>query len=229
MTDFLLDAIRTASRGGPLSRPLRSTIGSTSLKTPALHSTVSQIVTKAQEVGDPREVYDHLRDLKKFPRKTLKFAEDLRPPYVGTWSRPSTIVGPRTPFGMDPVIDYSIDEGLDWEEEPAEENIDAMEEDEQSADEDDEESLLGDWLVGDDEVEFVEDGSASPSKKSPGGNDMALLDKQARARDAHESAVAKRRIEKLVPFTKGPIWETRYAEIPWKGFEAYQICFINGE
>lgn len=205
--------------------------GTITLKTPALHSSVAQIVAKAQEVGDPREVYDHLRDLAKFPRKTLKFAEDLRPPYVGTWSRPSAIVGPRTPFGMDPVIDYSIDEGLDWEEDPAEENIDAIDEDEQSADEDDEESLLGDWLVGDDEIEFVQDTSTSPSKQQhvqPLSGDMALLDKQARAKEVHETALAKRKVDKLVPFTKGPIWETQYAQMQWKGFESYKICFING-
>jgi hypothetical protein len=92
-TDFLKDAIRTARRHAPLSRPLprivplpaasTSTQKIATLKTPALYSTVNQIVAQAQEVGDPREVYENLKDLTKFPRKVLKFAEDLRPPYVG--------------------------------------------------------------------------------------------------------------------------------------------------
>lgn len=52
-------------------------------KTETLFCTIPDLVDRAQEAEDPRLVYSHLKDLDKFPRKTLKFEEDLRPPYSG--------------------------------------------------------------------------------------------------------------------------------------------------
>lgn len=52
-------------------------------KTETLFCTIPDLVDRAQEAEDPRLVYSHLKDLEKFPRKTLKFEEDLRPPYSG--------------------------------------------------------------------------------------------------------------------------------------------------
>jgi chromatin assembly factor 1 subunit A len=118
---------------------------------------------------------------------------------------------------------------LDWEEENAEEDInEGAEEEEESGDDEDDNSLLGDWLVGDDEIEFVDDGSGSPVKTTGDDVHASMLDKQARAKEAYEQAVAKRKVEKVVPFTKGPIWETQYGKVEWVGFEAYRICFLNG-
>jgi hypothetical protein len=52
-------------------------------KTETLFCTIPDLVDRAQEAEDPRLVYSHLKDLEKFPRKTFKFDEDLRPPYSG--------------------------------------------------------------------------------------------------------------------------------------------------
>ncbi len=87
-SDFVADVIDCVTRRHTLSRPLRARSSdkrdaSVHGKTPTLYATVSQLVARAQEVADPREVYDNLKDLAKFPRKMLKFAEDLRPPYAG--------------------------------------------------------------------------------------------------------------------------------------------------
>jgi hypothetical protein len=49
--------------------------------------------------------------------KFFKFAEDVRPPYYGTWSKRSLAVSGRKPFGQDRrVMDYDYDSEEDWEE-----------------------------------------------------------------------------------------------------------------
>ena len=47
----------------------------------------------------------------------LSFHEDCRPPYHGTWSKTSTIVTGRKPFGKDTTyLDYDYDSEAEWEE-----------------------------------------------------------------------------------------------------------------
>jgi hypothetical protein len=66
--------------------------------------------------------------------KTLYFHEDYRPAYVGTFSKTSTVISGRNPFGKDSeVFNYEYDSEEEWEEE--EEGEDIME----SGDEEDEE------------------------------------------------------------------------------------------
>ncbi len=132
---------------------------------------------------------------------------------------------------MDPFLDYSVDEGVDWEEDNPEEDIN--EQVEEDSDEDSEDnSIMGDWMVGDDEIEFEEDVELSPGKvraELPMSDAFAMEDKAARAKAATEAAIAKRKVDKLVPFIKGPIWEAKYSVAAWEGFEAYKIGFLNGE
>ena len=49
--------------------------------------------------------------------KLLKFEENRRPAYWGTWRKPSQFVGPRRPFGKEPIMDYEVDSDDEWEEE----------------------------------------------------------------------------------------------------------------
>lgn len=47
----------------------------------------------------------------------LSFHEDCRPPYHGTWSKTSSIVTGRNPFGKDTTyLDYDYDSEAEWEE-----------------------------------------------------------------------------------------------------------------
>lgn len=97
---------------------------------------------------DTSGFYEVLKDRSKIPVKLLKFAEDVRPGYIGTffhftlliftqspkygeteyngkwtctgtWSKTSKVVTPRTPFGRDgALLNYDHDSEAEWEEEP---------------------------------------------------------------------------------------------------------------
>lgn len=92
--DLLADFVRRARKTSrPVERPQlprkRSIVEESRSglvrkpKTETLFCTIPDLVDRAQEAEDPRLVYSHLKDYTKFPRKTLKFEEDLRPPYSG--------------------------------------------------------------------------------------------------------------------------------------------------
>ncbi|KAJ9099977.1 hypothetical protein QFC21_003985 [Naganishia friedmannii] len=189
-------------------------------KTEPPFCTIPDLVDRAQEAEDPRLVYSHLKDLAKFPRKTLKFDEDLRPPYSGTWTAPSWFVGPRTPFALDPNIDYSLDEGLDWEPENLDEG--AMDVDEPDESESEDGDDLGSWLASDDERE------ASPfvalNDPFAVGNSLGMPSIKPTNK---EQKLPPRKFEKLIQFSKGPVWEEGLGEVAWKGFEQYRICLLN--
>lgn len=73
--------------------------------------------------------------------KFLKFFEDYRPPYHGTWSKPkSRFVSGRHPFGKDEShLNYEIDSEAEWDEEAEDgEDLDsvAKDDEEEDADED---------------------------------------------------------------------------------------------
>ncbi|GLI61305.1 hypothetical protein VaNZ11_003659 [Volvox africanus] len=58
------------------------------------------------------------RKLIAFPRK-----ETVRPPYYGSFSRTSTSVTGRRPFGRDSALDYEVASDEEWEEEPEGESL----------------------------------------------------------------------------------------------------------
>lgn len=82
--------------------------------------------------------------LKYFTIKYLKFAEDVRPPYIGTYSK---ISGPsegsklrRNPFAKTlPAIDYEYDSEAEWEEPGEGEDLESEGEEEGGEDEDEDE------------------------------------------------------------------------------------------
>ena len=85
--------------------------------------------------------------LKNVSMKYLKFAEDVRPPYIGTYTR---IQGPqsvsqlaRNPFGRRlPDMDYDYDSEAEWEEPVEGEDLNS-EGEEDTEDEDDGEEMSG--------------------------------------------------------------------------------------
>jgi chromatin assembly factor 1 subunit A len=87
--------------------------------------------------------------------KFLRFYEDIRPAYHGTWSKKSSIVTGRTPFAKDTkFLNYEYDSEAEWEEGDDEvgEDIenDAGDDDEEKDDEEVDEEDDG-WLAADDE------------------------------------------------------------------------------
>lgn len=92
--------------------------------------------------------------------KFLKFAEDCRPPYHGTWSKPVNKRLGRNPFLKDTALDYDVDSEAEWDEG----DDDPGEDVEDDADDDEDDKLAdeeGDpraynyqdgWLAQDDEI-----------------------------------------------------------------------------
>lgn len=192
-----------------------------------------QDLTEAEVSGDVsavRRLTGRLRDRNVFPGKVLIFHEDARPGYYGTWTRNSREVGPRTPFSRDVVsLDYGVDSGEEWEEE---EEGDVLEndEDEDGAATDEHDSDLDSWLVDDDEVEEP----GTPIDERLGSPDF--FPPPLPKRKAKESGTAESKHEEkkrkvvvpLVPFTKGPCWETTIGECTYEPFNEFRIQLFNG-
>jgi chromatin assembly factor 1 subunit A len=72
-------------------------------------------ITETAEEGDyttTSELAKLLADRKITPLRFMHFSHEGRPEYIGTWTKSSAIVGPRTPFAKDEAIDYEA-EGID--------------------------------------------------------------------------------------------------------------------
>ncbi|KAJ5602828.1 hypothetical protein N7537_005784 [Penicillium hordei] len=121
-------------------------------------SSVKDILLQLQRSDDPAEPQtqsivqsSRLQELlRKVTMKSLKFGEDIRPPYQGTYTRPvsesSTRRLARSPYlrGL-PDTDYDYDSEAEWEEPEEGEELDSEEEDEGSDEgEDDLEGFLDD-------------------------------------------------------------------------------------
>ncbi|KAL0579981.1 hypothetical protein V5O48_002065 [Marasmius crinis-equi] len=170
-----------------------------------------------------RSITQTLADRQILPAKVLIFHEDNRPGYFGTWTRSSRVVGSRTPFAKDVVdIDYGYDSGEDWDEgENAGDADDVVDEDDDDQDSEDQESDMDDWLVDDDEVE--ESAPPPPDLTLP---DVPLPTKRKAEED--EKASKKRKVVvPLVPYAKGPCWESVIGECTDNVLSPYQIRFFN--
>jgi len=103
-------------------------------------------------------VQNPIHMLKAIPTKFLKFAEDVRPPYIGTYTKVSegniTTKLSRNPFVRAlPSTDYDYDSEAEWEEPEEGEDLDS--EGEEEVEEDDGEDMEG----------FLDDRDADEVKK----------------------------------------------------------------
>ena len=92
----------------------------------------------------------------RLPKKFLRFHEDVRPPYDGTWSKKSPLVTGRKPFGKDvAVFEYDYDSECEWEEGDDEigEDVDQDmgEDDDNDLDEGEDPEAVG-WLAAEDDI-----------------------------------------------------------------------------
>lgn len=196
------------------------------LKIAPIDGSVGELWATLQDAEEPREVLDQLRDRRRFPWKTLAFDQQPRPPYSGTFTKKSFVVGPRTPFAQDPIFDYSYDSGDDWQDDDEGEDVDNfggeknLEEEDEDEDEEDE-GEFDDWLDDSEDVEAAQpdsmdvDDAREPEKLSRG------------VKKLKEQPI--KRIVKLVPTWKGPVWENRIGEKGTEGLESYRIQLLNGE
>ncbi|KAL5003935.1 hypothetical protein ScPMuIL_017391 [Solemya velum] len=79
--------------------------------------------------------------------KYLKFHENTRPAYYGTWRKTSKVLTPRNPMKQDTkLFDYEVDSDEEWEEEEPGESLSDSEGEEDKEKEDEEEDEEG-WMV----------------------------------------------------------------------------------
>jgi len=154
------------------------------------------------EVVNQSEIYSVYLDLlNSLPYKFLRFAEDVRPPYSGTYTRRPTSSGllrGRNPFQKSlPKVDYEYDSEAEWEEE----GLDGDGEEILSDEEDDEDGDSGD----DDLEEFLDD-------------------------EDEESASKNRRrvVSALVPICSDLCWEDPMGKPPRKEFEEMRLGILIG-
>lgn len=187
-------------------------------------------LSEAEITGDislVRTLLSKLCNRSLLPAKVFIFTEDARPGYFGTWTRNSRIIGPRTPFAKDVLVfDYGYDSGEEWEEEPAGDADDVVEDGEDEDGEgSDPDSDLDSWLVDDDaEPEIpTDDRDSSP---------MLVPLPQATKRKAEEGEkkLGKKRkvVIPLVPFARGPCWESSIGQCDHDLLKPYRIQMFNG-
>jgi chromatin assembly factor 1 subunit A len=179
------------------------------------------------DVGLVRELLAALSSRKSYPAKLLIFHEDARPGYLGTWTKKSSVIGPRRPFARDALqMDYSYDSGEDWDEEPAGDDVaeDADEEDVEGSDKD---SDMESWLVDDDE-DVGED--VSTQDLLDGDLPIPDISPAKRKQEPDEAKAPKKRkvVVPLVPFAKGPCWESEIGRCEHDLFKTYQMKLFNG-
>lgn len=188
-------------------------------------------LSEAEIAGDislVRMLLSKLCNRSLLPAKVFIFTEDARPGYFGTWTRNSRIIGPRTPFAKDVLVfDYSYDSGEEWEEEPAGDADDVVEDGEDEDGEgSDPDSDLDSWLVDDDdEPEIPIDDRDSSPMLIP-----SLPQTTKRKAEEGEKKLGKKRkvVIPLVPFARGPCWESSIGQCDHDLLKPYRIQMFNG-
>ncbi|GJN88559.1 hypothetical protein Rhopal_001525-T1 [Rhodotorula paludigena] len=201
---------------------------------------------------DASEFYEVLKDREKVRVKLLKFHEDVRPGYVGTWTKVSHMVGPRTPFALETaLLNYEHDSEGEWEEEPDDANAEDVNSDGARSDDDGEDVAGSDadsWLAEDDEIEYEEgydaDGdvvmAAAERGKLPGeedDDDIVIVEsekekkkeREAKKRKADKERKRKRDAQKgpMLPLIKGVALQTDLEEVEEPAFKAMRIHFLD--
>ncbi|KAG8217560.1 chromatin assembly factor 1 subunit A-domain-containing protein [Butyriboletus roseoflavus] len=195
----------------------------------SVRDTMSQL-NDAEIAGDPtqvRHLLSVLRHRQVFPAKVLIFHEDSRPGYYGTWTRNSRIVGPRTPLERDVLArDYGYDSGEEWEDE-APGDADNVEDDgeDDEPDAEDADSDLDSWLVeDDDEIRPPLD----LDDLSPPPLDPSMPPPKRKAENIEKRSDKKRKVVvPLVPYVKGPCWESYIGHCEYDPFNVYRIQLLN--
>ncbi|KAG8823108.1 hypothetical protein FRC17_009407 [Serendipita sp. 399] len=185
--------------------------------------------TMAGDVYSAKKLISILSDRQKLPLRWLHFYENTRPMYVGTWTKTSRHVGPRTPFAKDETVDYTYDSGEEWfEEEEGEEMEDTEAVDDE--DEEEEEDENNDWIVDDDELEPEEGGGLVLSLDEIGSETAHLVTKgKRRAEGGHFGfkGTKRRKVMPLKPDCKGPLWETQLGVPQESSWSRYSIRVLN--
>lgn len=180
-----------------------------------------------------RALLSKLQDRTRIPAKVLIFHEDERPGYFGTFTKRSRLVKPCRPFARDHIaIDYSYDSGAEWGEEDEGGGDDVLGDSDDERDDEEESDDLDGWLVdGDDEeavtpIEEREGLDAFPFPPLAEGSKSKRKVGKEKETDT-EGKAKKRKVVPLVPFVKGPCWETAVGDCEYDPFNQYRIQLFN--
>ncbi|XP_064083456.1 chromatin assembly factor 1 subunit A-B-like [Macrobrachium nipponense] len=150
---------------------------------------------------------------KKFKAKFLKFCENQRPAYWGTWSKKSSCVSARRPFAQDAIFDYEYDSDDDWEEEETGESLsDSEGEEKEEKEEGDQYEVDNDFFVphgylSDDEGKSDEEEDANsegPAKLKDA--DRTRNTEQLKQKQAEFEEEMKQKTKVLKPRLFGCLW-----------------------
>ena len=187
-------------------------------------------LTEAEVAGEDslvRSLLSQLRDRTAFPGKVFIFHEDARPGYFGTWTRSSKFFGARTPFAKDLIaIDYSYDSGEEWEDEGNADADDVVGDDDDEPVDEEVDSDLDSWLVEDDDIDVSVGDLSSVPPELP---ETSFFPPKRKVQNEDKKSGKKRKVVvPLVPFAKGPCWESAIGRCDYEPLKAYRICLLNG-
>lgn len=232
LLDELLTSTRMKSRfrrcTGELNNVRYKTYSELSVRETMARLSEAEVIGNAEDV---RSILDDLQSREKFPAKVIVFDEDMRPGYFGTFTKSSTVVGPRSPFAKDPVsFDYSYDSGEEWEDEGEGDDLLSNHGSDVDASSDVNSDDMDGWLVDDDDIgdpgtPFSERGGSPtfpplphelPVKRKPDG-------------DKSKKEPKKRKVIPLVPFVKESRMEERIGDCEDEVFRPFRIQLFNGQ
>ncbi|XP_042886312.1 chromatin assembly factor 1 subunit A-B-like [Penaeus japonicus] len=139
--------------------------------------------------------------------KLLKFCENRRPAYWGTWSKKSKSICARRPFARDNIFNYEYDSDEDWEEEETGESLSDSEGEEKEEEEGDQYEVDNDFFVphgylSDDEGKSDQEEEDNGQEEDNGSKHKEQL-KQKQAEFEEEM---KKKTKHLKPRVIGSLW-----------------------
>ncbi|BGP13902.1 hypothetical protein JCM10213_002543 [Rhodosporidiobolus nylandii] len=191
---------------------------------------------------DASEYERLLQDRKQVPIKLLKFAEDVRPGYIGTWTKTSRVVGFRTPFARESaLLNYDYDSEAEWE--PEGDDGDDLANSDPEGEDDAPDSDADSWLAEDDEVEYEEGYDAegdvvmleAEGRAAKSDDDVIIIDDEAeklrkkRAEKKRKDRGQQKRPKRAAPIQviKGLAWEDDKGDSSEPLFKPMQMQFLN--
>ncbi|GAA5830384.1 hypothetical protein JCM11251_001329 [Rhodosporidiobolus azoricus] len=212
-----------------------------------VRSAVEEIDAATSTNNDVSQHYAQLNDRNKVVVKLLKFREDVRPGYIGTWTKTSKVVGFRTPFAKETaLLNYDYDSEGEWEDEPEGEGEDVLSDGEEEKDDPGAASEADSWLAEDDEIEYEEgydEGDDivmldAEGKAKVGDSDVEIVEDEAEKKKRKKAAEKKKkeaeeRQKKRKaalgnrPVIKGLAWEDEQGKSTEPLFSTMKVHFLN--
>lgn len=147
---------------------MKKNIGTSSKTWPYEETSDEDVVIVEDSINLGESICGDNSKLQKFRTKFLKFHENRRPAYYGTWRKKSKFITARRPFAEDDILNYDEDSDDDWEEEEQGESLNGSDDEEKEIEEEkdeyevDNEFFVPHGHLSDDEVDDEENARLSP-------------------------------------------------------------------